>query len=102
MPAATWLDLCRIVEGQQNHELAMKEYEQLAKTYPTEKPSLLALLSAGRLALKQLSRPSDALRYYKAAKASRVPHLEWDSNILAAIEAAEKATAGSLAPSAKS
>ena len=97
MPAATWLELGRIVEGQQNYELAMKEYERLARTYPTERPALLALLSAGRLALKQLNRPSDALRYYKAASVSKVPHLEWDSNIQAGIQAAEKAL-GSSAP----
>jgi membrane associated rhomboid family serine protease len=91
MPAATWLEICRYVEGQQHYERAVSEYEHLAKTYPTEKQSLLALLSAGRLALKQLNRPSDALRYYKKASASKVPHLDWDSNIQAGIQAAEKA-----------
>ncbi len=96
MPAATWLELGRIVEGQPNYELAMNEYERLARTYPTERPALLALLSAGRLALKQLNRPSDALRYYKAASVSKVPHLEWDSNIQAGIQAAEKALGSSL------
>ena len=97
MPAATWLELGRIVENQPNYELAMNEYERLARTYPTDRPALLALLSAGRLALKQLNRPSDALRYYKAASVSKVPHLEWDSNIQAGIQAAEKAL-GSSAP----
>jgi membrane associated rhomboid family serine protease len=94
MPAATWLEICRIIEGQQDYNRAVKEYERLAKAYPTEKQSVLALLSAGRLALKQINRPSDALLYYKAARASKVPHAEWDSNILAGIQAAEKATAG--------
>jgi hypothetical protein len=37
------------------------------------------------------------LRYYKAASVSKVPHLEWDSNIQAGIQAAEKAL-GSSAP----
>lgn len=101
MPAATWLELCRIVEGQQNYERAVTEYKKLAKSYPTERQSLLALLSAGRLALKQLHRPSDALLYYKAAKASRVPHLDWESNIQAGIEAAEKAAPVSFAPTVK-
>jgi membrane associated rhomboid family serine protease len=102
MPAATWLELCRIAEGQQNYERAVSEYEHLAKTYPTERQSLLALLSAGRLALKQLNRPSDALVYYKAAKASKVPHLDWESNIQAGIQAAERAAAATYAPTVKS
>jgi membrane associated rhomboid family serine protease len=101
MPAATWLELCRIAEGQQDYQRAVSEYEKLAQTYPNEKQSLLALLSAGRLALKQLNRPSDALLYYKAAKASKVPHLDWDTNIQAGIQAAAKATGVSFAPTAK-
>ena len=102
MPAATWLELCRLAEGQQHFEKAMTEYEHLAKAYPNERQSLLALLSAGRLALKQLNRPSDALVYYKAAKASAVPHADWESNIVSGIENAEKALAGSYSPVGKS
>jgi membrane associated rhomboid family serine protease len=102
MPAASWLELCRLLEGQQNYDRAVSEYEKLAKAYPAEKQSLLALLSAGRLALKQLNRPSDALLYYKAAKASKVPHLDWESNIQAGIQAAEKAVGASYAPTTKS
>jgi tetratricopeptide (TPR) repeat protein len=98
MPAATWLELGRIAEGQQNFERAMTEYEHLAKAYPNERQSVLALLSAGRLALKQLNRPSDALLYYKAAKASKVPHLDWESNIQAGIQSAEKAAGDSYVP----
>ena len=101
MPAATWLELCRLIEGQQNYDRAVSEYERLAKAYPTEKQSLLALLSAGRLALKQLNRPTDALRFYKKASTSKVPHLDWESNIQAGIQAAEKATSVSLAPTTK-
>lgn len=102
MPAGSWLELCRLLEGQQNYDRAVTEYEHLAKAHPAEKQSLLALLSAGRLALKQLNRPSDALLYYKAAKVSRVPHLDWESNIQAGIQAAEKAVGASFAPTAKS
>jgi membrane associated rhomboid family serine protease len=102
MPAATWLELCRIAEGKQDYQRAVSEYEKLAQTYPTERQSLLALLSAGRLALKQLNRPSDALIYYKAARASKVPHLDWESNIQAGIQAAEKAANVSFAPTANS
>jgi len=96
MPAGTWLELCRIAEGQQNYERAMSEYERLARAYPTERQSLLALLSAGRLALKQLHRPADALRYYRAAKVSTVPHLDWEANIQTGIQAAEKAAGVSI------
>jgi membrane associated rhomboid family serine protease len=101
MPAATWLELCRLAEAQQNYERAVSEYEHLAKAYPSERQSILALLSAGRLSLKQLNRPSEALLYYKAAKASKVPHLDWESNIEAGILAAEKAAGASYAPTAK-
>jgi membrane associated rhomboid family serine protease len=102
MPAATWLELCRLIEGQQHYDRAVTEYEHLARAYPSEKQALLALLSAGRLTLKQLNRPSHALLYYKAARASKVPHADWDSNIQAGIQAAEKATtAGSYEATAE-
>ena len=98
MPAAAWLELCRIFEGQQNYDRAVTEYEQLAQAYPKERQSILALLSAGRLSLKQLNRPTDALRFYNAAKASPVPHLDWESNIEAGIQAAEKAAGVPVGP----
>jgi membrane associated rhomboid family serine protease len=98
MPAPTWLELCRVAEAQQNFERATIEYEHLAEAYPTEKQSLLALLSAGRLALKKLNRPADALKFYKAAAASRIPHLEWHANIQAGINDAQKALTGPSVP----
>ena len=98
MPAAAWLELCRIFEGQQNYDRAVTEYDHLAQAYPSERQSILALLSAGRLSLKQLNRPSDALRFYNAAKASPVPHLDWESNIQAGIQAAEKARGVPVGP----
>ena len=101
MPAGTWLELSRIAEGQQNFERAAAEYEHLAETYPRERQSILALLSAGRLCLKKLNRPSDALRYYKAAAASAVPHLDWQTNIEAGIRDAEKALGLPYAPVGK-
>jgi hypothetical protein len=52
----------------------------------------MALLSAGRLSLKKLNSPADGLRYYKAARDSPVPHLDWEANIKAGIQEAEKAT----------
>jgi len=98
MPAATWLELCRVIEGQQNFDRALTEYDQLAQAYAKERQSVLALLSAGRISLKQLNRPTDALRFYNAAKASPVPHLDWESNIQAGIQAAEKALGVPVGP----
>jgi membrane associated rhomboid family serine protease len=91
LPAETWLELCRMAEGRQDFERAIVEYRELAKAHPTARQSILALLAAGRLALKQLHRPVDALRYYQAANASKAPHLDWESNIQAGIKAAEQA-----------
>ncbi len=90
MPLPAWLELCRIAEAQQSYERAVIEYEHLAEAYPAERQAVLALLSAGRISLKKLNRPPDALRFYKAAAASPVPHLDWESNIQAGIQEAEK------------
>ncbi len=91
LPSATWLELCRAIEGQGNHERAVAEYERLANACPSERPALLALLAAGRLSLKNLSRPADALRFYETASNSPVPHLDWESNIRNGIENSKKA-----------
>jgi membrane associated rhomboid family serine protease len=101
MPAAMWLEICRIFEGRQDYEHAVTEYEQLAEAYPDEKQSLLALLAAGRILLKNLNRPYNALRFYEAAAASRVPHLEWESNIKNGIEQSQKLLENSAAPVGK-
>jgi membrane associated rhomboid family serine protease len=88
LPAATWLELCRVLEGQQNFERAVAEYDKLATAYPNDKQSLLALMAAGRLSLKKLGRPAEALHYYRTASASPVPHLDWESNIQAGLKEA--------------
>ncbi len=88
LPAATWLDLCRSLEGQQNFERAVAEYDKLATAYPKERQSLLALMAAGRLSLKKLGRPAEAIHFYRAASASPVPHLDWESNIQAGMKEA--------------
>ena len=102
MPAATWLELCRVAEGHQNFDRAVSEYAALAQAYPADRSALLALLSAGRLCLKRLNRPSDALRYCKAAAGSPVPHLDWQTNIDAGIRDGEKALSAAHEPAAKS
>jgi len=91
LPSATWLELCRAIEGQGNYEKAVAEYDQLAKACASERPALLALLAAGRLSLKNLNRPNEALRFYEAAANSPVPHLDWESNIRNGIENSKKA-----------
>jgi len=91
LPAAPWLELIRHLENQQNFDRAVAECDRLAQTYPQERPSLLAQLTAGRLSLKKLNRPDEALRFYKAADLSSVPHLDWESNIKAGITDAERA-----------
>lgn len=88
LPASTWLELCRYLEGQQNFDRAVAEYDKLAQAYPVDKQSLLALMAAGRLSLKKLGRPAEALHFYRAASASPVPHLDWESNIQAGIKEA--------------
>ena len=94
LPASMWLELCRSAEGQQNFDRAVMEYDKLARAYPAERQSLLALMAAGRLSLKKLNQPAEALRFYKAAADSPVPHLDWSTNIQAGIQDAQNALAG--------
>ncbi len=90
LPASIWLELCRIAESKEDYTRAMEEYEKLANAYPKDRPSLLALIAAGRLSLKKLNRPSEALRFYEAAARSSVPHLDWEKNIRTGIEDAKR------------
>jgi hypothetical protein len=75
-----------MLETQQTFDRARTEYEQLAEVHANEKHAILALLGAGRLCLKKLNRPEDALRHYRAAAAWPLPHLDWESNIQAGSE----------------
>ncbi len=88
IPPDVWLDLCRVPEQQQDFERAVNEYEKLAATYPSERQSLLAQLCAARICLKRLNRPLDALRFYEAAAASAVPHLDLEQDIQSGIRKA--------------
>jgi membrane associated rhomboid family serine protease len=98
LPASLWLELCRSAEGQENFERAVQEYDKLARAYPHERQSLLAWMAAGRLSLKKLNRPAEALRYYQTAADSPVPHLDWESNIRGGIQEAQKALSGQEIP----
>jgi hypothetical protein len=44
--------------------------------------------------VQRLNRPQDALKYYEAAQASAVPHLDLEMNIEAGIREANKVMAG--------
>lgn len=98
LAASIWLDLCRQIETQPDQERAAGLYEELAQAYPAEKQGLLAQMAAGRIYLKRLNRPSDALRCYEAAQASSVPHPDWQTNIERGIAEARKATQPQTAP----
>jgi len=90
MPAATWLELSRFVESQQDWERALREYQELVQTWPQEPASVVALMAAGRIQLLQFSRPEEAKRLFTEALKSPVPHAEWDETIRKGLE---KATA---------
>jgi membrane associated rhomboid family serine protease len=88
MPAPSWLELCRHAENIQQWERAAVEYERLAEAWPQDRNSVLALISAGRIQLRQLGQPQHALRLYIAAQNSPVPHQDWNDTIGKGIGAA--------------
>ena len=98
LPASVWLDLCRLLEDTQDLHKAVDEYQGLAAAYPKEKASLLAQIAAGRLCLKRLNDSQRALKFYQAAAASAIPHLDWEANIKKGVEEAQKALSGSAVP----
>jgi membrane associated rhomboid family serine protease len=102
LPAATWLEVARMLETQQHMERAVTEYERLSDAYPAEKQSILALVAAGRLYLKRLNQPQQALGCYEKAAASKVPHLDWQPNIDAGLRDSTAALASSGAIPVKS
>ncbi|HTC62424.1 MAG TPA: rhomboid family intramembrane serine protease [Candidatus Saccharimonadales bacterium] len=91
LPAPTWLEFCRVLETQPDISVAAEEYNELAKTYPDEKQGLLAQMAAGRIYLKRMNRPADALHLYEAAMASSIPHADWQTTIDRGIAEAKKA-----------
>jgi membrane associated rhomboid family serine protease len=96
LPASLWLNLCRLAEDKQEFERALEEYKKLAAAYPAQRESLQAQLGAGKICLKRLNRFEDALRYYEAASASPVPHLDWEQNIAIGIRDAKVALSPQL------
>ncbi len=98
LPAALWLDFCRQLENQPDVSHAADEYVELANAYPADRQGLLAQMAAGRLYLKRLNRPADALKFYEAASASTAPHGDWQPTIEKGIADAKKALSGQSIP----
>ncbi len=90
LPASLWLEFCRQLETQPDISRAADEYLELVKAYPSEKQGLLAQMAAGRIYLKRLNRPEDALRLYEAAQTSPIPHADWQATIDRGIAEAQK------------
>ncbi len=91
LPKDIWMELCRRMEDQQNWPRAAEEYEKLARAHPTHRVSVQALLAAARIQLKRLNRPDEAVRLYRSAGSSSVPHLDWDPAIQAGLQESEEA-----------
>jgi membrane associated rhomboid family serine protease len=91
LPAATWLELCRMLEERESYDRALSELEGLIQAYPPERQALMAQMAAARICLKRLNRPEDAVKFYQAAAASPVPHLDLDHAIQAGIKEASAA-----------
>jgi hypothetical protein len=90
LPVPVWLEFCRFLETQPDISIALDEYLELAKSFPAEKQGLLAQIAAGRIYLKRMNRPADALKLYEAARASAIPHADWQTTIDRGIAEAQK------------
>ena len=86
LPRPVWMELCRYLEGQQNWERAAMEYENVAKTYSSDRASIGALVSAARIQAKKLNHREEALRLYRLADSSPLNHLDWDAAIQAGLK----------------
>jgi len=100
LPPSAWFDFCRMLEARHDSERAMREYENLAAIHPSERQRLLALLGAARICLNRLNRPQDALRFYEAAAASALRHLDLERDIQSGIREAKIAIAQGEGPPA--
>ncbi len=93
MAPAAWLELCRVAEERNDYKRALSEYKKLVAACPSERQGLMAQIGAARISLKRLNCPQDALRFYEAASASAIPHLDLKQDIEAGIQEAESAIA---------
>jgi tetratricopeptide (TPR) repeat protein len=94
LPAATWIEICRVAEKLQHFDRALAEYQKVMSGYPSDRQSIVAQIGAARLCLKKLNQPDKALQLYQAADKSPVPHLDWEQSIAAGITEAKAALAG--------
>lgn len=92
LKAGLWLDLARAAEILRRYDAALVEFQRLAATHPEDQQGLQAILGAARCAMR-LQRPQDALKYYQAAEASPVPHLDLESTIGIGLREAKAALA---------
>ncbi|HKW17799.1 MAG TPA: rhomboid family intramembrane serine protease [Terriglobales bacterium] len=88
-----WLDICRAAEKLAYYDRALSEYDELARTFPSEKQSIPALIGAARICLKRLNQPERALELFETASKSAVPHLDWEQSIEAGVREAKTALA---------
>jgi membrane associated rhomboid family serine protease len=100
LPALVWIEICRHLEKKENWDRAASEFADLAHAYPKERASIPALVSAARLQLKKLNRPSEAAQLYREADSSPVPHLDWNSAIKIGLK--ESSGHAALAPASTS
>jgi membrane associated rhomboid family serine protease len=81
LPRGVWLELCRYFEREQRWELAVDEYEKLARAFPAERAAASALVSAGQICVAHLASPERAEKCFKEAQLSPVPHYDLDPAI---------------------
>jgi membrane associated rhomboid family serine protease len=92
LPASDlWMKICQALEGRQEYERALGEYQEIAQAYPRDRQSLMALMAGARIAMTKLNRPQQALNIYLEVAASTVPHMDLDSSIQPGIREARAA-----------
>jgi membrane associated rhomboid family serine protease len=104
LPPVIQFDLCRLLENQGDFQAAANGYQRLADENPEHRYALLSQLAAGKIYLKKLDNPREAIRFFEAAEASSVPHLDMEQAIREAIQEAKAALAliGAKPPAADS
>lgn len=94
LPSSTWFEICRGLEACENFERALCEYQSLAETYADQRSGLMAQIAAARLCLKRMNRPDEALKLFRSAATSPVPHLDLEQTIMAGMKEASSAMGG--------
>lgn len=91
LPADLWLALGAAYERGREFDRAVHEYSGVAQAYPKQRESVLALVAAAKLCLKELHQAKQALDFYRQAEASTAPHADVDEAIQAGIREASAA-----------